>query len=93
MSFLLAHLSDAHIGPIPRPNLAELLGKRMTGYANWLYKRAGQHDMCVLGRIVADLKAQAPDHVLMTGPAEFEFEGRFNPALFTDAVAASPGAT
>jgi 3',5'-cyclic AMP phosphodiesterase CpdA len=67
VSFLLAHLSDAHIGPIPRPNLAELLGKRMTGYANWLYKRAGQHDMCVLGRIVADLKAQAPDHVLMTG--------------------------
>ena len=67
MSFLLAHLSDAHIGPIPRPNLAELLGKRMTGYANWLYKRAGQHDMGVLGRIVADLKAQAPNHVLMTG--------------------------
>lgn len=67
MSFLLAHLSDAHIGPIPRPNLAELLGKRMTGYANWLYKRAGQHDMDVLERIVADLKAQAPDHVLMTG--------------------------
>lgn len=67
MSFLLAHLSDAHIGPIPRPNLAELLGKRMTGYANWLYKRAGQHDMGVLARIVADLKAQSPDHVLMTG--------------------------
>ncbi len=67
MSFLLAHLSDAHIGPIPRPNLAELLGKRATGYANWLYKRAGQHDMGVLARIVADLKAQTPDHVLMTG--------------------------
>ena len=67
MSFLLAHLSDAHIGPIPRPNLAELLGKRATGYVNWLYKRAGQHDMGVLARIVDDLKAQAPDHVLMTG--------------------------
>ena len=25
------------------------------------------------------------DHVLMTGPVEFEFEGRFNPALFTKA--------
>jgi len=22
------------------------------------------------------------DHVLMTGPAEFEFEGKFEPALF-----------
>ena len=50
MSFLLAHLSDAHIGPIPRPNLAELLGKRATGYVNWLYKRAGQHDMGHLAR-------------------------------------------
>jgi 3',5'-cyclic AMP phosphodiesterase CpdA len=67
VSFLLAHLSDAHIGPIPRPNLAELLGKRVTGYVNWLYKRAGQHDMGVLARLVADLRAQAPDHVVMTG--------------------------
>jgi 3',5'-cyclic AMP phosphodiesterase CpdA len=67
VSFLLAHLSDAHIGPIPRPNLAELLGKRVTGYVNWLYKRAGQHDMGVLARIVADMQAQRPDHVLMTG--------------------------
>jgi diaminopimelate epimerase len=27
------------------------------------------------------------DHVLMTGPVEFEFEGRFNPALFAKAAA------
>ncbi|HEY8161436.1 MAG TPA: metallophosphoesterase [Methylocystis sp.] len=67
MSFLLAHLSDAHIGPIPRPNLAELLGKRVTGYVNWLYKRASQHDMGVLGRLVEDMQAQEPDHVVMTG--------------------------
>ncbi len=67
MSFLLAHLSDAHIGPIPRPDLAELLGKRVTGYVNWLYKRAGQHDMGVLARLVTDMQAQRPDHVLMTG--------------------------
>lgn len=67
MTFRLAHLSDAHIGPIPRPNLAELLGKRVTGYVNWLYKRGDQHDMGVLAKIVADIKAQAPDHVVMTG--------------------------
>ena len=67
LNFRLAHLSDAHIGPIPRPNLAELLGKRVTGYVNWLYKRGDQHDMGVLGKIVADIKAQAPDHVVMTG--------------------------
>ena len=67
MSFLLAHLSDAHIGPIPRPNLAELIGKRVTGYANWLHKRAAQHDMSLLGQLVDDLLAQKPDHVVMTG--------------------------
>jgi len=67
VSFLLAHLSDAHIGPIPRPNLAELLGKRVTGYVNWLYKRAGQHDMGVLRRLVTDMLAHRPDHVVMTG--------------------------
>ncbi|MGJ0395926.1 MAG: metallophosphoesterase family protein [Methylocystis sp.] len=67
MNFRLAHLSDAHIGPIPRPNLAELLGKRVTGYVNWLYKRGAQHDMGVLASIVADIKSQAPDHVVMTG--------------------------
>jgi 3',5'-cyclic AMP phosphodiesterase CpdA len=67
LNFLLAHLSDAHIGPVPRPNLAELLGKRVTGYVNWLNKRAAQHDMGVLARVVADLAAQKPDHVAMTG--------------------------
>lgn len=67
MGFLLAHLSDAHIGPIPRPKLRELAGKRLTGYANWLHHRAEAHDMGVLGRIVEDIAAQKPDHVVMTG--------------------------
>ncbi|ATQ66607.1 MULTISPECIES: metallophosphoesterase family protein [Methylosinus] len=67
MAFVLAHLSDAHIGPIPQPSLRELAGKRMTGYANWLSKRAQFHDMDVLARIVADIAAQQPDHVVMTG--------------------------
>ncbi len=67
MSFILAHLSDAHIGPIPRPHFSELLNKRLTGYMNWLYKRANQHAMSVLTDIVLDLKSQVPDHILMTG--------------------------
>jgi diaminopimelate epimerase len=28
------------------------------------------------------------DHVLMTGPVEFEYEGRFDPALFAASDAA-----
>jgi diaminopimelate epimerase len=31
---------------------------------------------------------ESDDHVLMTGPVEFEFEGRFDPALFEAAGAA-----
>jgi 3',5'-cyclic AMP phosphodiesterase CpdA len=77
VSFLLAHLSDPHIGPLPRPRLRELAGKRLTGYLNWQQRSAFQ-DMDVLNRLVADLKAQKPDHIAMTGdimniglPAEF----------------------
>jgi diaminopimelate epimerase len=31
---------------------------------------------------------ESDDHVLMTGPVEFEFEGRFDPALFAEVEAA-----
>ena len=79
MSFLVAHLSDAHIGPLPRPRARDLLGKRLTGFVNWR-RRGKLHDMAVLADLVADLKAQAPDHVAMTGdilnlglPDEFPF--------------------
>ena len=79
MSYLLAHLSDAHIGPLPRPRARDLLGKRVTGFVNWR-RRGRLHDMEVLADLVADLKAQAPDHVAMTGdilnlglPDEFPF--------------------
>ena len=65
-SFLLAHLSDAHIGPIPQFLRRELLNKRFTGYMNWK-RRAGIHNMDALGAIVADMLAQAPDHIAMTG--------------------------
>ncbi|GGE27327.1 diaminopimelate epimerase [Agaricicola taiwanensis] len=30
---------------------------------------------------------QADDHILMTGPAELEYEGRFDPAIFADVAA------
>lgn len=78
MGFLLAHLSDPHIGPLPRPTRRELMGKRITGYVNWRRGRDKAHDMAVLAALVADLRARHPDHVAMTGdimniglPAEF----------------------
>ena len=35
------------------------------------------------GNLVIEWR-ESDDHVLMTGPAVFEFEGRFDPALFTN---------
>ena len=67
MSFLLAHVSDPHLAPLPQPRLVELIGKRATGYVNWRRKRQAIHQAEVLARIVADLKAQAPDHIAVTG--------------------------
>lgn len=67
MSFRLAHLSDPHIGPLPKPRWRELLGKRATGYINWTRGRHRAHDMAALTALVADLRAQKPDHVAMTG--------------------------
>jgi 3',5'-cyclic AMP phosphodiesterase CpdA len=98
VSYLLAHLSDAHIGPLPRPRTRDLLGKRITGFVNWR-RRGKLHDMAVLAEIVADLKAQAPDHIAMTGdilnlglPDEFPFARAWLHALgTTEHVSFVPG--
>lgn len=78
MTFVLAHLSDAHLGPIARPRLKELAGKRLTGWLNWTRGRSTAHDMTLLATLVADLKAHHPSHIAVTGdllniglPSEF----------------------
>jgi 3',5'-cyclic AMP phosphodiesterase CpdA len=79
--FLLAHLSDAHLAPLPRPRLLELAGKRATGYVNWRRKRQLVHRSDVLARIVEDLKQQAPDHIAVTGDlVNIALAAEFKPA-------------
>jgi 3',5'-cyclic AMP phosphodiesterase CpdA len=65
--FRLAHLSDPHLGPLPKPRLRELAGKRMTGYMNWRRGRDRIHDMGILERLVADMKSFEPQHIACTG--------------------------
>ena len=65
--FRFAHLTDPHVGPLPRPALRHLLGKRITGYVNWRRGRGDAHDMDLLAALVADLREQAPDHIACTG--------------------------
>jgi 3',5'-cyclic AMP phosphodiesterase CpdA len=66
-TFVLGHLSDPHLAPLPKPRLADLAGKRALGLLNWRRKRHAIHRADVLARTVADLKANAPDHIAVTG--------------------------
>jgi len=77
-AFVLAHLSDPHLAPLPRPQPHELIGKRFFGYVNWTRNRSAVQSGNVLGTLVGDLLAQIPDHIAVTGdlinlslPAEF----------------------
>jgi 3',5'-cyclic AMP phosphodiesterase CpdA len=80
-AFVLAHLSDPHLAPFPRPRLAELAGKRGLGFANWWRKRRRIHRADVLEKIVEHLKASAPDHIALTGDlVNISLPGEFAPA-------------
>jgi len=79
--FTLAHLSDIHLAPLPRPNPLELLSKRGLGYINWLRKRRAIHRADMLAMLVADLKEHAPDHIAVTGDlVNLSLSNEFAPA-------------
>lgn len=97
--FRLAHLSDPHVAPLPRPKIRELLNKRLLGYISWQQRRKAIHRAEVLDRLTEDLKSEQPDHVVVTGdlvnislPGEFETAAawlrRLGPA---DRVTVVPG--
>src|SRR4029078_1408452 len=65
--FVLAHLSDPHLAPLPDPTWRELIGKRVTGYVNLRRKRRLMHRSDLLAKLVADLKASGADHIVVTG--------------------------
>lgn len=76
--FTLAHLSDPHLGPLPRPAVRELASKRLVGYINWQRGRRRVHLRDALDAVTHDLRGAQPDHVAVTGdlvnialPAEF----------------------
>ncbi len=97
--FVLAHLSDPHLGPLPTPRLSELAGKRVLGFINWQRRRQAWHRAEVLADIVADIKANAPDFIAVTGDlVNIALEGEYAPARAwlqalgpADKVAVVPG--
>ncbi len=77
-AFVLAHLSDPHLGPLPQADVRELASKRIVGYINWQRSRHRVHRRDTLDAITRDLHGSQPDHVAVTGdlvnialPAEF----------------------
>ena len=97
--FRLGHLSDVHLGAVPRLRPRDLISKRVIGYANWWRNRAGTMTSETLDRLVADLRAQEPDHIAVTGDLtniamreEFENARRWLEMLGPpDRVTAIPG--
>lgn len=97
--FTLAHLTDPHIGPLPRPRLRELASKRILGWLNWRRNRHRRHRVEILSDLIADLAAQKPDHTAVTGdlvnialPGEFAATGEWLRALGPpDRVSFVPG--
>ncbi len=65
--FRLAHLSDPHLGPLPAPELLQLLSKRILGYVNWRRNRKKAMGGDYLAGLVDDMLAGAPDHIALTG--------------------------
>lgn len=96
--FTLAHLSDPHL-PMPQARVVDLLGKRATGYFNWWRNRVQLHRPEALAGLVADIAAQKPDHIALTGdlvnislPDEFARASRWLATLGTpDRVTIVPG--
>lgn len=97
-TFTLAHLSDPHL-PMPHARPVELIGKRATGYLNWWRTRVMLHLPEALAGIVADIKAQQPDHIALTGdlvnislPTEFDRAAQWLATLGTpEQVTVIPG--
>jgi 3',5'-cyclic AMP phosphodiesterase CpdA len=98
-AFRIAHLSDLHLGPLPRIRKRDLFSKRIIGYVNWRRGRSKAHRGDVVTALVADLDQQAPDHVIVSGdlvnislPAEFVAAGEWLRALGTpEHVTVVPG--
>ncbi|MCV0368668.1 metallophosphoesterase [Filomicrobium sp.] len=63
----IAHISDVHLSPIAGFGPRHWNVKRALGYINWHRSRKRVCRADVVADIVADMKAQTPDHIAVTG--------------------------
>jgi 3',5'-cyclic AMP phosphodiesterase CpdA len=65
--FKLAHISDVHLGPLPRLSIRELASKRITGFVNWHRNRRKHLFGGTLDLLLQDIAAKDADHLAVTG--------------------------
>jgi 3',5'-cyclic AMP phosphodiesterase CpdA len=95
----IAHLSDVHLAPLAGFWPSHWNAKRFLGFANWVVRRRRSHLRAVVDLLVADLRHQSVDHILVTGdlvniglPQEYEMALQWLHALGTpDRVSVVPG--
>ena len=79
-AFVLAHMSDPHLPPLPAVRLGDLINKRAFGYLNWTRNRHKYQRREVLDALLADIHAHAPDHIAVTGDfVNLALEAEFAP--------------
>ena len=68
MQFTLAHLSDIHLGPLPRGAIWRHFAlKRIVGGLSWKLNRDRLHLPAIAAAMRADILAAKPDHIALTG--------------------------
>jgi 3',5'-cyclic AMP phosphodiesterase CpdA len=65
--FRLAHVTDPHFRSFDGARLVDFLGKRAVGVVNLVVNRRRAHKMELLSALGADLRAELPDHLALTG--------------------------
>jgi 3',5'-cyclic AMP phosphodiesterase CpdA len=65
--FRLAHVTDPHFRGFEGARPGEFFSKRAIGLANLVVSRVRKHKMQLLDDLRVDLRAQAPDHLALTG--------------------------
>ena len=81
--FLLAHVTDPHFrGSFAGTSPTDFINKRALGTLNLLLNRTRKHKMQLLEALRLDMRAQAPDHLALTGDfANVSLPGEWRAAL------------
>lgn len=65
--FTLIHVSDFHLCRPENTSLAAFANKRILSYLSWRMRRRRWHDPRILDALIRAVRAQAADHVVVTG--------------------------